>query len=321
MGGGEVVALTAEYGPRAGDRWRWVADPADDVVGAFVAGLLRLDPTEFARVRASLSVKDRNTLLMYAQRSAFAALRGEDPALVRRSVAAMSLVTEEAVVDERVIWTVAGLRGHALHRLGGIDRAAIDVLLVGADETVRSALSSTLDDGSDLLFDSGVREATTRAGLVFLEDEGIGSEPTADLVDRALIVAELLEHDRYHVETVMVAVEFMVYAANDRGDRVDAAAVQAARHKTRTVRVDSIVDGGPYQPLRVYLVELASDDDSARVAHASDRRDWPDELQIAVAAGHVCPVLRIDFHAGDEPFEETVDGLERFRSGLLAAIS
>jgi hypothetical protein len=314
------VALTADYGPRAGDRWRWVDDPADDAVGVFVAGLLRLDPSEFAQARASLSVKDRSTLLMYAQRTAFAALRREDPSLVLSSVAAMSLVTEEAAGDERVIWTIAGLICHALHRFGRIDRAAIDAMLVGADDAIRAALRSTLDDGSDLLFDSGVREATTRAGLVLLEDEGIGYGLNADLVDRAYAVAELLEHDRYHVETVMVAVEFMVYAANDRGEHVDPAAVEAARRKRTTVCVDSIVDGGPYQPLRVYLVELASDDDAALVARASDRRDWSDELQIAVAAGHICAVLRIDFRADDEPFEENVDGLERFRNGLIAAI-
>jgi hypothetical protein len=166
MGSGEVVALAAEYGPQAGDRWRWFDDPADDTVRAFVARLLRLDPSEFAQARASLSVKDRSTLLMYAQRTAFAALRREDPSLVPSSVPAMSLVTEEAAGDERVIWTVTGLICHALHRFGGIDRAAIDAMLVGADDAIRTALSSTLDDGSDLLFDSGVREATNtgRAG-------------------------------------------------------------------------------------------------------------------------------------------------------------
>jgi len=31
-------------------------------------------------------------------------------------------------------------------------------------------------------------------------------------------------------------------------------------------------------------------------------------------------VLRINFRADNEPFEETVDSLERFRDGLLAAI-
>jgi hypothetical protein len=232
----------------------------------------------------------------------------------------MSLVTEEAAGDERVIWTVTGLICHALHRFGRIDRAEIDARLVGADEAVRSAFGRTLDDGSDLLFDSGVREATTRAGLVLLDDEGSGNQLNADLVDRAYAVAELLERDRYHVETVMVAVEFMVYAASDRGDHVDPAAVHAARRRTTTVCVDSIVDGGPYQPLRVYLVELASDDDAALVAQASDRRDRPDQLQIAAAAGRLCAVLRIDFRADDEPFEESVDRLERFRSGLLAAI-
>lgn len=101
---------------------------------------------------------------------------------------------------------------------------------------------------------------------------------------------------------------------------MDPAAVEAARRKTATVRVESIVDDGPFQTLSVYLVEFASPDDAALVAAASDRRDWPNEIQLAVAAGPRCAVLRIGFRADDEPFEETVDTLERFRSGLLVTI-
>jgi nucleotide-binding universal stress UspA family protein len=194
-------------------------------------------------------------------------------------------------------------------------------MLSGADHAVRTAFSRILDDGSDLRFDSGVREATTRAGLVLLQDEDLPYEPRAELVDRAYDVAELLELDRYHVETLIVASEFLVYAADEHGDHVDAAAVKAAERKAATVRVESVVDDGPYQPLSVYLVEFASADDAALVAAASDRRNWTDEIQLAVAAGPRCAVLRIDFRADDEPFEETVNGLERFRSGLLAAIT
>lgn len=149
--------------------------------------------------------------------------------------------------------------------------------------------------------------------------ESLPYELSAALVDTAYDVAELLKHDRYYVETLIVATEFMVYAASDHGDHVDAA-VGAARRKTATVRVEFVADDGPYQPLSVCLIEFASADDAALVAAASDRRDWPDEIQLAVAARPLCAVLRIDFRANDEPFEETVDSLERFRVGLLAAI-
>lgn len=124
----------------------------------------------------------------------------------------------------------------------------------------------------------------------------------------------------YHVENIILATEFMVYAADDRGDHVDPMAVRAARRKVGTLRVESIVDDGPYQPLSAYLVEFANADDAALVAAASDRRDWPDEIQLAVAAGPRCAVVRIDYRNDDEPFEETVGSLERFRSGLLAVI-
>src|SRR5690606_32932121 len=105
----------------------------------------------------------------------------------------------------------------------------------------------------------------------------------------------------------------MVYATDDPGDHVDPGAVDAARRKVGTLCVESIVDDSPYQPLSAYLVEFASTDDAALVAAASDRRARPDEIQLAVAAGSRCAVLRIDFRDDDEPFEETVDSLERDR--------
>lgn len=317
---GDSLVLRARYGPRAQDMWRWVDDPADEAVTAFVAQWLRLGPAERARTRRSLSEEDQGTLLAYAQRSVFAALRREDPALVPDAVAAMSLVSEDGIGDDRVIWTVAGLVGHAHGRLGGIDRAGVEAMLAGADRCVQAAFGDILDNGSDLEFDVGVREVRTRAGLVLLRDEGLPYEPNADLVDRAYDVAELLERDRYHVENIIIATEFMVYAADDRGDHVNPLAVEAAKRKVATVCAEAVIDDGPFQPLSAYLVEFASADDAALVAAASDRRDWPDEIQLAVAAGPRCAVLRLDVRDDDEPFIETVDSLERFRDGLLAVI-
>lgn|SRR5690606_2012067 len=68
----------------------------------------------------------------------------------------------------------------------------------------------------------------------------------------------------------------MVYATDDPGDHVDPGAVDAARRKVGTLCVESIVDDSPYQPLSAYLVELASTDDAALVAAASDRRARPE---------------------------------------------
>jgi hypothetical protein len=130
------------------------------------------------------------------------------------------------------------------------------------------------DDGSRRVFDSGVREVTTRAGRVLLHDEERPHAPTADLVDMAYTVAELLEADPYHVESITVADELMLYAFR-RGDHVDPTA---------------------------------------------DRRNWSNKMQVAVAAGLICAVLRRPFRDDDEPFIEDIDGIERFRSGLLATI-
>lgn len=42
----ESAVLTARYGPRAQDMWRWVDEPADEAVGASVAQCLSLDRSE-----------------------------------------------------------------------------------------------------------------------------------------------------------------------------------------------------------------------------------------------------------------------------------
>jgi hypothetical protein len=315
------VVLTATYGPRAQDMWRWVDEEADKPISEFVARFAGLEPAEREATRVSLTREDHGRLLVYAHRSAFAAVRREDPALARSALIAMSLVSATALIDDRVIWTIAGIVCYAYRRVNGIDRGGIDALLSDADSTVRETFADILDGGGPgLVFDSGVREVTTRAGRVFLHDEERPYAPQADLIEMAYTVAELLEIDRYHVESIAIADALRLYAFGDTGDHVDLVAVEAARRQIAAVHVEAVLDDGPYQPLRVYIVELADDHDAALVAAAADRRDWPNEIQIAVAAGSICAVLRIDFRDDDEPFIETVDALERFRSMLLAAI-
>lgn len=315
------MVLTAEYGPRAQDMWRWVDEEADEPIGEFVAWLAELDSAEREATTATLTRADQAKLLVYAHRSAFSAIRRLEPALVRSAVAAISLVTEAALGDDRVIWTIAGIVCYARRRVGGIDRTGIAALLSRADRTVQQAFERMLDDDSSrLVLNSGVREVTTSAGRVFLHDEERPYAPSADLVEMAYTIAQLLEADQYHVESITVADELMLYAFDDESDYVDPTAVAAARDQTATVRLESIVDGDPYQPLSVYIVELRDDHDAAIVAAAADRRNWPNEIQIAVAAGAICAVLRMDFRDDDEPFIENIDGLERFRAGLLAAI-
>ncbi|MET0425564.1 MAG: hypothetical protein ABW046_16975 [Actinoplanes sp.] len=286
---------------------------ADEPIGEFVARFAGLDATGQEETRAALTREDQHKLIVYAQRSAFAAVRQMDPGLVRSAVIAMSLVTEDAVGDDRVIWTIVGFICHARRRVGGLADVGVAAMLDRADQTVQQAFERMLGADGDLLFDSGVREVTTGAGLVFVEDKEDGPyESNADLVAMVSTIAELLEADRYHVETLIIGDRLPPYAYDDVSDHVDS-------RQTAAVRVEAVVPGVPYQPLCAFVVEFPDGDAAAIVAAAADRRDWPDEIQLAVAAGPICAVLRMDYRE-NEPFHETVDGLERFRAGLLAAI-
>jgi hypothetical protein len=91
-------------------------------------------------------------------------------------------------------------------------------------------------EGSGLLFDSGVREVATRAGRVFLHDDEHPYAPGVDLIEIAYIVAEVLEADGYHVESITVADELMLYVFDDEGDHVDLAAASRIPQHTVYIR-------------------------------------------------------------------------------------
>jgi hypothetical protein len=291
-----------------------VEDPADEPTAEFVASFAQGDRPSREAIRARVTAEDQATLLVFAQRFAFAALRRNDPALVTAAATAASLVTEEAMRGDHVIWTVVEFICYARRRVGGLE--TLDGLLDGADPTVGQAFAAFRDTDDRHQF----RAETTLAGLVVLQDEWLSYAPTVDLMAMAYRVADILEADRYHVESIAIACEYLVYAFDDDAEHVAAEAVAAADRQVAAVSLESILDDGPYEPLRAYLIELASEEDAATVASAADRRDWPDELQLAVAVGRVCAVLRIDYRSDRDEFVETLTGLERFRPGLLGAI-
>lgn len=111
-----VVISEKDYGPRAGDMWRWVPEAADDSIAKYIDEAVRSGPDSRPR---DVHAKDRWLLLVYAKRSAFAALRQNDPDMVRHAAIAVSMVTEERVGDDRVIWSIVGLICHAQRRVGG----------------------------------------------------------------------------------------------------------------------------------------------------------------------------------------------------------
>jgi len=305
--------LTAHYAPTDYNLWRWTESDVDAAVAAWVAAYVALPEAERPAARAALTPRQLDMLLVFAQRSAIAAVRAGDRAPVATAFDALSAVDVGRLVDERTAWPVSALVVYAHRRLAG-DRSAVEAAAARADAVVAGAIRDMLErEPFDLEFEGGIREARTPAGTVFLMDDGAPYQPVADLVTIAYAVAEVLEADRYFVETIGVGHELAGFWLGH-----DPEAVAAAAGQTGTVQVDSVqVEFEHYQPVAVLVVELANADDAELVADAADRVDRP---QIAVASGRIVAVLYADKVNDNEKWIESRSTLERLRPGLLAAV-
>ena len=159
-----------------------------------------VDSARLDDLREAMTTEQHHEILVFAQRSAFASVRADDPALARAALHAMSAVAEAKLVDERMIWPVAALVLYAVARLGKVGAALVEEVIERADRPVRAALRSILEDGVDLMQDAGLREVRTAAGAVFLTDDGSSYQPEADLTAVAFTVADAVEADGYLVE-------------------------------------------------------------------------------------------------------------------------
>src|SRR5215470_11154775 len=67
-----------DYPDGSGDLWRWVERPQDEAVSAFIRSYTAAGEPSQAVMRASLTMHDLYTVLRFAQRRAFAAMRTGD---------------------------------------------------------------------------------------------------------------------------------------------------------------------------------------------------------------------------------------------------
>ena len=286
------------YPMKAANLWRWVEAPVeDDAISEFLARPDR---------RSGLTERDQAALIVYAQRCALAAVRSRDGAPVVKAFEALALVSVGKVDEDRLL-QVATLVAYAASHLSDRQRAAVMPSLTRADEDVADALSGEVD----LLDDAGYQERDTPAGRVFLEDESGLYEPEADLVAAAYAVAEMLEADKYEVDSVGIGQTLHAIWVRRT---VSPEASSATDRVTGCAHVHAFRD---LEDIGVYLAEASTSADAEAIASAASRL----RHMLGVWAGRLCAIVYVG--SPDPSKSEPVDKstLEHLRAPLRAILA
>src|SRR5215472_13586040 len=92
---GPSPIASIDYPDGSGDLWRWVERPQDGAVSAFIRSYTAADKPSRAVMRAGLTMHDLYSVLLFAQRRAFAAMRpGDSQAAVEAFDAASAIDLE-----------------------------------------------------------------------------------------------------------------------------------------------------------------------------------------------------------------------------------
>jgi len=285
----------------ASNLWRWVEAPAqDEAVAAFLA----------TGRPVRLTDRDHNTLMVYAQRCALAAVRSRDGELVVRAFEALALLSPDTV-DEDILMTAATLVSYAASHLSDEQRAAVVPALKLADPDVAHVLGGEVD----LLDDAGYQELDTPAGRVFVEDEGGRFEAEAALVEAAYAVAAMLEAKGYEADTVGIGQTLHPIWLKD-GVSPEAAAA--------TGRLTGCVHVHAYRGLDdvgVYFAEALTSADAEAIGSAVDQVHLPNHPQIGVWADRRFAFLYAGTADPSRPHRDDKSTLDRFRAPLLAILT
>jgi hypothetical protein len=183
------------YMEGAADLWRWVECPQDAVLSAFVDSYAAADAPARAVLRASMTMDDLYTVLLFAKRRAFAAIRTGDTGAAVDAMDAISTIDIDRV-DWRDVSMAAMLAAYAAARSGMTVVTAAAGAIRRSTRPVAEILSDVAGHGEiDLPEACGYREIATAGGPILVEDGYAPYQPDRDLIDVALSVASAIEVD------------------------------------------------------------------------------------------------------------------------------
>jgi hypothetical protein len=261
-GGGASALSGVEYAPGAQEMHRFVESPIDESVSAFVDAYAPLDPRDAAAMRLRLTMHDIYTLLAYARRSVLASMRGRARPTPASGLTAIAAI-DPSRVDPRDVISVASLVVWAIDRAGGDHRAALRPAGRACDPDVAALLADLAERrASELLRDGLWRCVEGPEGPALADQDFAPFDLTVDLVAAAYAIQDVVEADRYPVDSITVDTDLpAVWLASS-----DQPVVQRALGEVRAcVSVRGTPSGASQDTSRdpwlsVWLAETRTDD-------------------------------------------------------------
>jgi hypothetical protein len=265
---GQSPIAGVQYPDGAGGMWRWVECPQDAGMAAFVDGYAAADDQGRAVARASLTMDDLYTVLLFARRRSFAAIRTGDPHAAVAAFDALSVIDIRRV-DWRDVVAGAMLAGYAAAHAGARVTAAAAAAIGRADSGTAEVLARASNDDVDLGQSCGYRIVPTATGRVLFEDGFRSYEPDRDLASIALSVAAAIEADGgYRIDALSIGTDLppIWVGANSDGRVADALAGLTGCASIGGYPIAAPGRSPRAHFLTVYLAEAATADQAAIVA-------------------------------------------------------
>jgi hypothetical protein len=287
------------------------------------------DASTRAALTASLNADDSYALQLFAERSAIFGLRTGNAELVRRGLVGVAAVDPD-VIDFRDAGTPLPRLFYCLTQCGDDARSAFErteQLATGRMASVLQANRQRLAGYSsmdDLSKHELVREVMTKLGPGFVRPSIAPYEPSCDLTEASLRVAEVLREDlRYQFDVVTTATDLPTYwlwgRDNDEANRMRRSikGVCAVESRLRPEH-DENPSRSPLvaQWLNVYIVETKHSSVSQSLALAAGRLQHNRAAMFAVTAGRLAAVVLALVSSETTRLAESTVQLGRFREPL-----
>lgn len=296
-------------------------DPYDDALAEMCRRYASADAQTRSRVRRSVGQKELYTLIGFAQREAVFGLRERSAGRLADGLTALAMI-EEARVDERDMLVSLGLLDHSAVKMGAdagkLFRDAAALAEAGTSRLMLGFLGRAPEQ-KDLRAAWGYDEVETEAGVGFISFDFEKYDPTYDLKQVAVGVADLLVADKYDPSWVAVGSEFPRAWLKSGDDWRLERALSA-------VRAGAQVRAAPRsryasQMFAVFIVELADEASARDLLNLSREKKYPhynrgSESLIGVAEGRLFCLVVASSHVVDAGSNETPESLGRFSEGL-----
>jgi hypothetical protein len=258
---------------------------------------------------------DLYTVMLFARRRAFAAIRSADRDAVIEAFNALAAIDVKRVDPDDVAME-ALLATYAAPGAGITARAASSHAVRHASSDVAEILAEIAeDDGIGLADALGRRVVATPDGPVVLGDESEPYEPERDLAAVMLAAATAIEADgTYHVEDVGVADALRAIWVNSKG--TDNPQVAAALN---SVTGCASLHGRPVEhregghSLMGWLAETGTDEAAAVLAAGANCAGSAHTAISGIRSGRLVLVLAAGPMDADRPSFETTESMTRFQ--------